>query len=53
VKDAGVSAAAAQAGGQAVVERPFLARLALILNVIFLFAIVLAGLTNFFLPPCV
>lgn len=52
VRDAGVSPASAQAVGPPMLERPFLARVVLFLNVMFLFAIVLAGLMNFFLAPC-
>ena len=51
-RDAEVSAAAAQAVGPPMLERPFLARVALLLNIMFLFAIVLAGLMNFLLAPC-
>ncbi len=57
VQNLGVSAAkqvaGPQAGRPALLERPFLARVALILNVLFLFAIVIAGAMNLFLAPCV
>ena len=39
--------------GPARVERPFLARLALTLNVLFLLAILMAGSTSLFLVSCV
>ena len=42
----------AQADRPSLLERPFLARVAILLNLTFLFAIVLAGAMNFFLAPC-
>ena len=44
---------AGASSGPATVERPFLARVALILNAMFLFAILLAGSTSLFLVSCV
>jgi hypothetical protein len=40
------------AGRAAIMERPFLAWIAVILNSLFLFAILLAGATSIFLAPC-
>jgi hypothetical protein len=45
--------AQSSAGRASILEPPFLARVALLLNAMFLFAIVLAGVMNLFLPPCV
>jgi len=47
------SVSATQDGGPSLVERPFLTRVAVILNGMFLFAILLAGVTSVFLAPCV
>jgi len=46
-------AVSTQAVGPSMTVRPFLARVALILNGMFLFAILLAGVTSVFLVPCV
>lgn len=52
VRGAGVATNTTQSGSTRLLERPFLARVALFLNVMFMFAIVLAGAMNLFLAPC-